>query len=203
METINRAFAELTAARNANAEALPAWSQFCEVIAARLASNAPSHYRVLLELAADIGDRGTLRILDHGCGSGRTVLILRALGYPRAEGIDLNDHVGAKWNAWLPAVAIGTAAPFQAYEGRRLPFADATFDLVFSQQVVEHLPPDVFETYFREEGRVLKPGGRAATIRCRTACHRSILIRTPGSFTGCRGPCSVAFIPRSDARWNG
>ena len=160
METINRAFAELTASRNENVEAQRAWTRFCEAITMRVSRKAPAHYRLLFELVGASGDRKTFRILDHGCGSGRTVLILRALGYSGAQGIDLQHApIGDKWNAWLPQEAVGSVQPFLTYDGKRLPFADAALDLIFSQQVIEHLPPTVFETYFSEEGRVLKPGG--------------------------------------------
>lgn len=45
---------------------------------------------------------------------------------------------------------------------RPLPFADETFDRVFSLCVLEHLPPRVRQGLLREIGRVLKPGGIAA-----------------------------------------
>jgi SAM-dependent methyltransferase len=47
------------------------------------------------------------------------------------------------------------------YDGLKLPFPDAMFDVIFSQQVVEHLAPAAFHTYFAEQGRVLKPNGNA------------------------------------------
>jgi SAM-dependent methyltransferase len=40
-----------------------------------------------------------------------------------------------------------------------LPYEDGTFDLVVSNQVIEHLPDT--DTFVREAFRVLKPGGRA------------------------------------------
>ncbi|WP_430450536.1 methyltransferase domain-containing protein [Rhodophyticola sp.] len=44
------------------------------------------------------------------------------------------------------------------YDGRILPFADGSFDVVTSNQVFEHVPD--LDTALREIARVLKPGGR-------------------------------------------
>jgi len=53
----------------------------------------------------------------------------------------------------------GGPARFQRVEGGALPFADASFDLVTSFQVIEHVV-DV-EPYLAEICRVLRPGGTA------------------------------------------
>ena len=44
---------------------------------------------------------------------------------------------------------------------RRLPFADASFDVVFSYSVLQHLPRGDVEDAAGEIGRVLRPGGTA------------------------------------------
>lgn len=49
---------------------------------------------------------------------------------------------------------------FQLVDGARMPSADATVDAVFSAQVFQHLEDrQDIERYFREIGRVLRPGG--------------------------------------------
>ncbi|MDP7163450.1 MAG: methyltransferase domain-containing protein [Phycisphaerae bacterium] len=55
---------------------------------------------------------------------------------------------------WLHrgVVFVNAAAP--------LPFADETFDYVFSEHMIEHLDYDAGRAFLRECFRVLKPGGR-------------------------------------------
>jgi SAM-dependent methyltransferase len=52
--------------------------------------------------------------------------------------------------------------PVQDYSGGLLPFADATFDLVFSSNVLEHVRD--LTLMLREIQRVLRPGGQAIHI---------------------------------------
>lgn len=66
-----------------------------------------------------------------------------------------------RWNRLLRD-RFGIDEPrFRVYGGAVLPFADDAFDVVFSQQVLEHVRPDVLHDYYREEHRVLRPGGYA------------------------------------------
>jgi SAM-dependent methyltransferase len=99
-------------------------------------------------------------ILDHGCGPGSTLIWLAALGYTNISGVDLDSDFSPQNR--LMRVAVGHQQDrFQEYDGRRLPFADRAFDLVISQQVLEHVPASQFNSYYAEEGRVLRPGGVA------------------------------------------
>jgi SAM-dependent methyltransferase len=88
------------------------------------------------------------RLLDAGCGSGRTLDELARYG--RVTGIDVSAE----------AVA---AARSRGHAGVRLarveelPFADAAFDVVTCLDVVEHTPDD--RVTLTELRRVTRPGG--------------------------------------------
>jgi SAM-dependent methyltransferase len=101
------------------------------------------------------------RILDYGCGSGDEVSCLVQAGYD-AYGVDILEYWGKDRHLH------GQALDGESREGddrlrvidpatSLLPFADGFFDLVVSEQVMEHVFD--LERTFREQARVLKPGG--------------------------------------------
>ena len=68
----------------------------------------------------------------------------------------------AKLNMFLKII-LGEDQPsinrIQIYNGKKLPFQNSTFDLIFSQQVIEHLPPSNKIPFLLEERRVIKKDG--------------------------------------------
>jgi ubiquinone/menaquinone biosynthesis C-methylase UbiE len=98
-------------------------------------------------------------VLELGCGSGRYALHLAEKADCRLIGLDINA-AGVR-NASQLALARGLAS-LEHFEqcdvSKSLPFNDKTFDAVFSNDVLCHLPgrPEVLVEIFR----VLKPGGR-------------------------------------------
>lgn len=89
-------------------------------------------------------------MLDAGCGSGR-VFQYHFDAHQRPQlivGVDVTDEPLGNRN--IDAAARADLA--------RLPFNDATFDIVISSHVAEHLTQP--ELVFGELSRVLKPGGR-------------------------------------------
>ena len=109
------------------------------------------------EIVANLNLHGRQpRILDVGCGTGANLEMLAQFG--AAEGVDVSEDALAFCRArGLNAVTLGAA--------ERLPYADASFDLVTALDVVEHLDDDLGG--LREMWRVLRPGGRARCCRVR------------------------------------
>ncbi|MCW3016021.1 MAG: hypothetical protein JWO02_3113 [Solirubrobacterales bacterium] len=88
------------------------------------------------------------RLLDAGCGSGRTLDELQRYG--SVSGVDLSpDAVRLARARGHRDVRIGRI--------ERLDFGDATFDLVTCLDVIEHTPDD--RAALRELRRVTRPGG--------------------------------------------
>lgn len=89
-------------------------------------------------------------VLDVGCGDGRFALWNRDRG-ARIVGIDA-----------APFFADAARATIDLVRGdvRALPFPPATFDAVYSIDVMEHLDEAGLQRYFGEISRVLKPTGR-------------------------------------------
>ena len=94
--------------------------------------------------------------LDLGCGDGLSAKFVNRY-YPdtRYIGIDVSD-VSIK-----EASASGfPSAEFLLYDGKRFPFPDNTFDVVFSACVFHHIMPEDRDGILDECYRVLKPGGK-------------------------------------------
>lgn len=100
-------------------------------------------------LARAVAGRTGLTLLDAGCGTGANLALLTPHG--RAVGFDLT------WSGLAAARAYGHAPVVQASVGR-IPFFDATFDLVTAFDLLQCVAGDDAEA-LRELARVLKPGG--------------------------------------------
>jgi SAM-dependent methyltransferase len=96
------------------------------------------------------GRRGHLDVLDAGCGTGGNSAHLRAYG--RVTGIDFAAEA-LRYAAERPGLRLARASV------ESLPFADASFDLVLSNDVLCHLGVASDVAAVRELARVLRPGG--------------------------------------------
>jgi SAM-dependent methyltransferase len=91
------------------------------------------------------------RVLEFGCGLGLYLNAIKRFT-PRVYGFDIEvERLAVARKNGID----GTVGAV----GERLPFADASFDVVFSNDVLEHVSDDVASA--REIVRVLQPGGRA------------------------------------------
>ena len=94
--------------------------------------------------------------LDLGCGAGWATRMARSRGASHAVGLDFSATALELARSHTPE------ASWVLGDGTTLPFADETFDRVYSHGSMEHFP-DVPKG-FREVQRVLRPGGLAVTV---------------------------------------
>lgn len=112
--------------------------------------------------------------LDIGCNWGRWSIAASRLGY-QVVGIDpMLDAVRA---AWRVARQLKSNAQFMAAEARWLPFADASFDVVFSYSVFQHLRKEDVRSALDEISRVLVPEGLAVVEMPTAAGLRNLYVR--------------------------
>ncbi len=94
--------------------------------------------------------------LEIGCGTGYfTLNLLRAGLIQRATCSDISP--GMLETLQANAARLGLEVHTEPADAERLPFADASFDLVFGHAVLHHIPD--LRRAFTEFERVLKPGG--------------------------------------------
>ena len=87
----------------------------------------------LVDLARrHLGDPLALRVLDVGCGIGMTDALL-ASSFGQLHGIDVAADAVAQAAERNPTVSYAT------YDGGRLPYEDASFDLAFTVCVLHHV----------------------------------------------------------------
>ena len=99
---------------------------------------------------------GRPKLLDIGCSWGRWCLAAERKGYS-ATGID--PSLGAVAAAKRVATEQKVPAEFVVGDSRFLPFPDASFEVVFSYSVLQHLSRENVRLTANEISRVLKPGG--------------------------------------------
>lgn len=99
-----------------------------------------------------LGEPGRLRALDVGCGVGLVdASLVGAFG--RLSGVDVAAGALEQARRRNPTVS------YEAYDGERLPFADASFDLIFAVNVLHHVPPERREAFVNQMRRVVRSGG--------------------------------------------
>jgi arsenite methyltransferase len=99
------------------------------------------------------------RVLDLGSGAGTDSLVAAQMVGEEGSvtGIDMTPQMLAKARNAAAAMGVGNVT-FVEGEAERLPFADASFDVVVSNGVIDLVPDK--DAVFAELYRVLAPGGR-------------------------------------------
>jgi tocopherol O-methyltransferase len=119
------------------------------------------------ELLSWAGVEAADNILDVGCGIGGSSLYMAAKFNARVTGITLSPVQAKRATERAAEANLGASSEFLVANAQAMPFADNSFDLVWSLESGEHMPD---KTLFMQECyRVLKPGG---TLIMATWCHR-------------------------------
>ncbi len=114
---------------------------------------ATDRYRARLDELVEPG----MHVLHAGCGWDKNTITRDLKNKARVVGVDLDPRVGTQFHSEFYLASL-----------EALPFADATFDVICSEYVFEHIEdPD---TALNELRRVLRPGG-------------TILILTPNLYS--------------------
>jgi SAM-dependent methyltransferase len=98
------------------------------------------------------------RILDLGSGLGGPSRFLARTLDARVTGIDLTPEFCDVATRLSELLGLADKTTFQVADALAIPFADATFDVVWSQNVAMNIADR--ERLYREVRRVLRPGGR-------------------------------------------
>ncbi|MBE9006455.1 methyltransferase domain-containing protein [Fortiea sp. LEGE XX443] len=106
-------------------------------------------------------------ILDVGCGIGGSSLYLAEKFHARATGITLSPVQAARATERSQEMLLNLRSQFLVADAQAMPFADNSFDLVWSLESGEHMPDKI--KFMQECYRVLKPGGTLIMV---TWCHR-------------------------------
>ncbi|MFQ5578179.1 MAG: class I SAM-dependent methyltransferase, partial [Anaerolineae bacterium] len=93
------------------------------------------------------------KVLDIGCGVGYGAFFLAAYGAGQVVGVDVSGNA----LAYARRVYHHPVLRYLQASALQLPFADQTFDFVFSSQVIEHVPS--VAAFLAEVKRVLSPTG--------------------------------------------
>jgi SAM-dependent methyltransferase len=128
-----------------------------------------------------LGITAASNVLEIGSGSGRYALQVASKTGCRVLGVDINEPGIQNANALAAELNLAERVRFEKCDASQpLLFGDATFDAIFSNDVLCHIPGR--DKLLRELHRVLKPGGRLlfsdALVIGGVISHREIAARS-------------------------
>ena len=115
-----------------------------------------ANYRYVVDKLLSLAPRQGEAVLDYGCGKGDIVRLLRDAGL-EAFGVE-KFYAGSDIREAVEATGLAGDIIRELESDGRIPFADASFDFVVSNQVFEHI--EDLQPVVDEIARVLKPGGK-------------------------------------------
>jgi SAM-dependent methyltransferase len=115
-------------------------------------------------------------VLDFGCGCGRVALPMHYEHGMLTHACDIDASAISYLQGVLPGIDLRTTE-FEP----RLPYADDTFDVVYSISIWTHLNEEFQLAWLREMKRVIKPGGLLlpTTSSYKAIEHRKVNMKIP------------------------
>lgn len=111
-------------------------------------------------------------MVDVGCGiGGSSRHVAKKFTNAKATGITLSPKQAARANELAKAQGLGDRASFMVADALKQPFADGSFDLVWSLESGEHMPDK--RAFVTELARVASPKGKG-TVVVATWVHRDL-----------------------------
>lgn len=152
------------------------------------------------------------RILDLGCGTGSTTLMLKQ-AFPQAQviGLDLSPYMLVR--AEHKAQSAGLDIIWRHGNAEQTTFRDASFDLVTASLLFHETPPTVSQAILKESFRLLVAGGQVLILDGNQNTLRQLdwlnnvfeepYIRdyTAGSVDAWIGAAGFAAVQTQDAWW--
>lgn len=118
---------------------------------------APGGPEEVAELLSPVSISGS-HVLDIGSGLGAIdVLLVNDHGAATVVGVDVEAHLIEASVERAANAGLAEQITYQLIEPGPLPFADATFDVVFTKDAIVHIPEK--QPFYEEVLRVLVPGG--------------------------------------------
>ncbi|HWD07934.1 MAG TPA: methyltransferase domain-containing protein [Actinomycetota bacterium] len=100
-----------------------------------------------------------MRVLDAGCGVGGPALWLAASYGVNVVGVTLSEVQLGRARKYAAKRGLEHLVRFEIADFTKLPYDDASFDIVWAQESVCHVPARGKQAFLSEASRVLRPGG--------------------------------------------
>jgi SAM-dependent methyltransferase len=113
-----------------------------------------------LEFARQLGLDETMQVLDVGSGLGGASRCLAVEYGCQVTGVDLSEEYCRVASMLTQRLGLDSHVSFQHGNALDMPFADGTFDLLWTQHVAMNIADKT--KFYTELWRVLKPGGKLA-----------------------------------------
>jgi len=123
----------------------------------------PPHETVVRQGLIDAVRVKPRRIIDLGCGTGSTTLMLKQ-AFPEAEVVGLDLSPCMLVVADMKAQKAGLNIEWLHGNAESVAFPDGSFDLVAASLLFHETPPAVSRAILRESFRLLKVGGQVAIL---------------------------------------